>query len=181
MTLNQIIADVVTGIPQKRYEVLSNGWQACLAAGIFCGAFLGDRLPLLLYITIAIVFDAMWGINTAKKAKKFILSKLFTKSAIKIGAYFSVYALVALIEKGFTNGDFMVSSSIIAAILITSELWSILGHIAIAHPDFLVVKLLKRYLKGEMSKKLGIPETELDDMLNNKDKQNNNEENSSNT
>jgi hypothetical protein len=59
----------------------------------------------------------------------------------------------------------MLTSSVIASILITSELWSILGHIGIAYPDWLVIKLLKRYLKGEMSKKLDIPEEELDNIL----------------
>lgn len=165
MTLNQIIADVVNSIPQKIYEILSSWWGWLLTILVFCGTFLGDRLPLLVYIGIAVLFDALWGVSTAVKAKRFIFSKLLTKSAIKIAAYVSVYALVALIEKGFTGGDFMLTSSGIAAVLIASELWSILGHIGIAYPDFVVVRLLEKYLIGEMSKKLGIPEDELKEIL----------------
>lgn len=167
MNLNSIFTGVLSSIPQKIYEILSSGWGWLMTACIYCATFLGDRLPLLVYITIAVVMDACWGIATARKAKKFLLSKLIAKSAIKIAAYVSVYALVALIEKGFADG-FMVTSSVMAAILIASELWSILGHIAIAYPNFLATKILKRYLKGEMSKKLGIPEDELDEILNNK-------------
>ena len=165
MTLNRIFLDVVNSIPTKIHEVLSTTWGKFIAALIFCGSFLGDRLPLLWYIAAAVFIDALWGISTAIKAKRFIFSKFITKSAIKIFAYVSIYGVVALVEKGYTDGDFMVTSSIIASILITSELWSILGHIGIAYPDFLVVKLLRRYLKGEMAKKLGIPEEELDDIL----------------
>lgn len=165
MTLNKIFLDVVNSIPTKIYDVLSTTWGKILTALIFCGSFLGERLPLLWYITAAVFIDALWGIATAIKAKRFIFSKFITKSAIKIFAYVSIYGVVALIEKGYMDGGFMLTSSIIASILITSELWSILGHIGIAYPDWLVIKLLKRYLKGEMSKKLDIPEEELDNIL----------------
>ena len=166
MDISQVIIDVVNDVPRKMYDVLASGWGLICSCGVFIGTFLGDRLPLLVYIAIAVTFDGLWGVVTAKRAKKFIFSALIAKSAVKISAYTSIYGLIALIEKGFTNGEFMISSSVIAAILISSELWSILGHIGIAYPDFIVVKLLKKYLKGEMSKKLGIPEEELDDILN---------------
>ena len=165
MSLERIMADVVTNIPQKIYEVLSNAWGLVISSLVFCGTFLGDRLPLLWYITAAITLDAIWGVSTAIKNHKFVFSKLLTKSAVKIAAYVSIYALVALIEKGFIHNEFLISSSILAAILITSELWSILGHIAIAYPDWMVVGILKKYLKGEMSKKLGISEEELDKIM----------------
>jgi hypothetical protein len=173
MSLSQIITDVVNSIPQKIYELMSNWLGALLSAMVYCGLFLGSRLPLLAYIAKAVTIDGIWGIATARKAKKFIFSKLLAKSAIKIAAYSSVYGLVALIEKGFVGTDFTFSSSIIAAILIASELWSTLGHIAIANPDWLVVKILRLYLKGEMAKKLGIPESKLDEVLKgNEDKKN---------
>lgn len=171
MELNKIFADVADGILQKIYEAFSVGWKAISTGLIFCATFLGDRLPLLWYITIAVVVDALWGVSTSVKAKRFIFSKLLAKSAIKIAAYISIYALVALVEKGFTDGEFMFSSSIIAAVLISSELWSILGHIGVRYPDFMVIKILRKYLKGEMAKKLGIQEDELDEILyNNKTK-----------
>ena len=165
MSLQDIITDVLDKIPQKIYEVLSSGWGIALSCLVFVGTFLGDRLPLLAYIGIAVLIDGIWGVITSTRAKRFIFSKMLAKTAIKIAAYVSTYGLVALIEKGFTDGEFILTSSSIAAILIASELWSVLGHIGIAYPDFLPVKLLKKYLKGEMSKKLGIPEEELDEML----------------
>ena len=180
MNIVDVMREVVNDLPRKIYEVLSSVWGVICTCGIFIGSFLGERLPLLVYIAIAVTFDGLWGISTAKKAKKFIFSALIAKSAVKITAYASIYGLVALIEKGFTDGDFMITSSVIAGVLITSELWSILGHIGIAYPDFVVIKILKRYLKGEMSKKLGIPEEELDDILNKK-KDENTKENSSNS
>lgn len=164
MSLSDVGREVIENVPDKIYMVLSNGWGVILSTFLFICSFLGNRTPLLAYIGVAVLFDAIWGVVTAVKADRFILSKLLSKSAIKIAAYCSVYALVALVEKGF-DGEFMVSSSIVAAILISSELWSILGHIGLAYPDFLVVKILKKYLKGEMAKKLGIPESELDELL----------------
>jgi len=165
MTLMDVFKDVIGSVPAKIYDVLSTVWGKFITLLIFCGSFLGDRLPLLYYITIAIAIDGAWGIATALRNGRFILSTLIKKSAVKIFAYVSIYGIVALIEKGYTSGEFMITSSIIASILIASELWSILGHIGIAYPDWLVVKLLKRYLKGEMSKKLDIPEEELDKIL----------------
>lgn len=165
MTLEKIVFEVIDSIPQKIYEVLSNVWSLGFASLVFCGTFLGERLPLLIYISIAILIDALWGIRTAVKTKRFIFSKLITKSAIKIAAYVTTYALVALVEKGFIDNDFTLSSSIVAAILITSELWSVLGHISLAKPDWIVIEILKRHLKGEMSRKLNIDESELDEIL----------------
>ncbi len=165
MTLMDVFEDVISTIPTKIYDVLSTVWGKFITLMVFCGSFLGDRLPLLYYIAIAIAIDGAWGIATALRSGRFILSTLIKKSAVKIFAYVSIYGIVALIEKGYTSGEFMITSSIIASILIASELWSTLGHIGIAYPDWLVVKLLKRYLKGEMSKKLNIPEEELDDIL----------------
>lgn len=167
MNIQNQLLDIVVSIPQKIYEVLSNLWTALGAVIIFCGVFLGERLPLLAYIGVAVLVDCIWGVATAKKVGRFIVSKLIMRSALKIAAYVSIYGLVALIEKGFTDESFIISSSIVAAILIISELWSVLGHIAIAYPDFVVVRLLKRYLRGEIAKKLGIPEEEVDDILNN--------------
>ena len=166
MSLDRLIIDVVLSIPQKIYEVLSSVWGVVLSSLVFCATFLGDRFPLIVYIAVAILIDAGWGVATSVKTKKFIFSKLLSKSAIKIAAYISLYALVALAEKGFTGGDFMLTSSIIASILIAAEIWSTLGHIAIHSPNFVVVKILRKYLIGEMSKKTGIPEDELLKILN---------------
>lgn len=178
MSLSQIITEVANSIPQKIYETLSTWPGALMSSLVYCGMFLGGRLPLLAYIAIAVTIDGLWGVSTALKADKFIFSKLLAKSAVKIAAYSSVYGLVALVEKGFTDGNFMVGSSIIAAILISSELWSTLGHIAIRVPDWLPIKILKLYLKGEMAKKLGIPESKLDEVLSaDKNKHNNESKN----
>jgi hypothetical protein len=164
----QNFKSVMEALPIKVYDLLSNVWGWVITLFVAAGAFLGGRLPLLSYIGIAVLIDLLWGIATAVKAKKFILSQLIAKSAVKIFAYVSIYALVALAEKGIGE-DFLVASIAVGSVLITAELWSVLGHIAIAYPDWMVVRLLKRYLKGEMSKKLGIPEDELDKILYKKD------------
>ena len=168
MNLNTIFTEVLNSIPQKIYHSMSSIWGSIGTAAIYCITFLGDRFPLLVYIAIAVIIDGLWGISTARKAKKFVLSVLITKSAIKIGAYTSLYGLVALIEKGFSDG-FMFASSVMAAILIFSELWSTAGHIAIARPDLVATRIVKKYLAGEMAKKLDINEKDLDKILNKKD------------
>jgi len=164
-SMDRIFLDVWTSIPMKVYEVLSSVWGIVLSGLVFCGTFLGDRLPILGYIAVAVIIDCFWGVATAIRTEKFIFSRFIAKSAIKILAYVSIYGLVALLEKVFVNSEFTITSSIFASILISSELWSILGHIAIAYPDLLVVKLLRKHLKGEMSKKLDISEEELDEIL----------------
>ncbi len=172
MTLNEIIIDVVKEIPQKFYLVLSNWLSVTISAFLtFCGAWLGDRLPLLWYIGGAILIDALWGVITSIRANKFILSRLLAKSGIKIGAYVSLYAIVALAEKSFGDGDFMLTSSLLAGIFITSEGLSILAHIAIIRPDWPIIKILSKVLKGEMAKKLNLSESELDDLINSKKKE----------
>lgn len=165
MSIERIIFDTFQGIPAKIMAVLSNFWSWIMSVFVFIGAFLGDKLPLLAYISVAIVIDALWGISTARRAGRFIFSTLIKKSAIKIAAYASLYSLVALVDKAF--GDtFMITSTAMASILIVSEMWSILGHIAIAKPNLIAVKLLRKHLRGEMARKLGITEDEIEKIIN---------------
>lgn len=165
MSIEKIVFDTFHGIPMKIAAVLCNFWSGMLSVFVFIGAFLGDKLPLLAYISVAIVIDALWGISTARRAGRFIFSTLIKKSAVKIAAYASLYALVALIDK--SCGDtFMITSTAMASILIVSEMWSILGHIAIAKPNLIAVKILRKHLRGEMARKLGTTEDEIDKIIN---------------
>lgn len=174
MTLYQIIEDVVKDIPQKLTLTLSNWVGVALSAFFaFCGAWLGDRLPLLGYIGVAILIDAIWGIITSRRAGKFIFSRLLSKSGVKIGAYVSLYAIVALAEKSFGEGEFMLTSSVLAGVFIASEGLSILAHISIIAPDWSIIKLLRKVLKGEIAKKLGISEEEVDSIWSEKKEEKN--------
>lgn len=166
MSIEKMTFDILHNIPLKIASVLSNFWSGIVSIFVFIGSFLGDKLPLLAYISVAILIDALWGISTAKRAGKFIFSTLIKKSAVKIAAYTSLYALVALVDKAFGDA-FMITSTAMASILIVSEMWSILGHIAIAKPNMIAVKILKKHLRGEMARKLGISEDKLDEIIDN--------------
>lgn len=171
MTLADVLVEIVRDIPPKIYYAFSTvwGWLAVALAGL-C-AWLDIRVDYMLYIAIAITVDGAWGLYTAITHKKFIFSVLIAKSAAKIFVYASLYIIVALMEH-VVVGDPVFASSVIALILIFAEGWSVLIHVSINFPNLVAIRLIQKYFKGEMAKKLGISEDEMDDILKDKHDEN---------
>jgi hypothetical protein len=143
------------------------GWLISLT--IFISTYFGEARTNMGYIILAaICFDLGWGIASSMKRKQFVLSQCITKSAMKIAIYLSIFTMICLSEKGL-NEDWYISSRVGCAILCAAELWSVCGHILILSPNTPVVRLLSKYLQGEISRKLGIEESKIEEIMNNKE------------
>lgn len=61
--------------------------------------------------------------------------------------------------------DSVVPASVIGACIILVEFWSSCASMLILYPNFLFLRLMKKWLTGEIASKLGIPEDEVEQMM----------------
>ncbi len=168
MNLLTILIKTFDNLGVKILAALSSvgGWL--LSIIIFCSSYFGEsRSQMAIIVLVSICIDLGWGIASAVKRKQFVLSQCIVKSAMKIAIYWTIFTMICLSEIGL-NDDWFVGSSVACSILVAAELWSVFGHILILNPNTPAIRLLSKYLQGEMSKKLGIEETQLDEIMNNK-------------
>lgn len=119
--------------------------------------FGGVRLDMMKLVVIAVALDLGWGTWSSIKRKQWLCSTSVQSTIIKIIVYGTMFSIVAVIEKGISE-EFMWLSRLTCIVLCTSEAWSIFAHILIIKPNFPVIRLLRKVLAGEISKKLGITE-----------------------
>lgn len=143
----------------KIVVVAQNAFGWLLAVVALVAGYLGDSAMAFAGVGVAIVMDAVWGIIVAVKSKKFILSLLLRETVNKLFIYGTTLAMVLFIERSL-NEDWYIATRVVCAIASACELWSICANILIIKPNFPFVKLFRRYLIGEISKKIGISEDE---------------------
>lgn len=116
---------------------------------------------IVLFVTI---LDCVWGISRAIKDNKYTTSALMRDSVAKL----AVYGTLILAFIGFDKIGGMgssVSVTIVCSLIILVEVWSVLGNILIVYPEFPVLKLLNKYLVGEIASKLNCDPSEVEDAL----------------
>lgn len=118
-------------------------------------AFLGiERLWLIKLVIIALVIDLIWGTLSSIKLKKFLYSRFFIATLVKASIYGTLFSIMAVVESGFSP-EFTWFSRLTCIVICISEMWSIFAHILIVKPNFPIIKILKKALTGEITKKLG--------------------------
>ena len=137
-------------------------WCICTIAGFVAGY---EGMFFLLFFCV--IVDACWGIYNAVKAGKFVLSDLMRDTVGKILSYCSVFLVIIGIER-ILHIDSGICSAIVVGVIALTEVWSICGHILIRFPNLLFFRLLKPALIGEIARKLHIEETEVEQILNDK-------------
>lgn len=154
-----MVQNTLISIIEKIGVVTQNifGWM--LGAMALVVGYLGDSAMAFAGVGIAIVMDAVWGIIVAVKSKKFILSLLLRETMNKMFIYGTTLAMVLFIERSL-NEDWYIATRVVCAIASACELWSICANILIIKPNFPFVKLFRKYLVGEIAKKVGISEEE---------------------
>lgn len=164
MSKAKAVASVFLTLMAKIHNVYSHVIGYAISIGVFIATFFGDRIILWYYIMGCLAFDLFWGIWSASKLGNFTLSLCLSKTAMKLAIYFSLFTMVYLAETAFV-GNMQIATRAFCMILCSAEIWSTLGHILIVHPDTPIVKLLGKYLIGEISKKTGIPISKLKKQL----------------
>lgn len=138
------------------------GWW--LAVMVFASTYCGQQMVLVHYVLVCILVDMLWGIAAYIKVHKFVLSQAITKTAVKIAAYITIFTLVTMSEHVLSDSWF-IASRLTCTILCAAELWSSMGHILVVQPNMPIIKLLRKYLAGEISRKLGIPVDDVNEIL----------------
>lgn len=139
----------------KLAEVLSTIWGWVLALVLMAANFLAGYETMVGFTACAVVMDAVWGIASSVKQKRFAKSELARDSFNKLAVYGSVILLFILIDKllGVNNG---LTTSVICICIILVELWSMAASMLICFPHMPFLQLLKKALVGEIASKLRV-------------------------
>lgn len=159
-----IMDKVIGNILMKLESALSTilGWV--IASCVFVVNFVHDYSMCIMLVVISTALDLMFAIIRVNKMGGFTKSDLMRKTFDKVVVYGMALLLFIFIEKITVVMDGF-SVSIIGALIILTEAWSILGSLTILFPDVPFLKVLKYVLRGEMANKLKCDEDKVDDLL----------------
>lgn len=152
----------------KLSDILSHVAGVFTWIALSVGSLLAGYEAMFGLLFFCVLVDAFWGIYNAVRAGKFVLSDLMRDTVGKILSYCSVFLVIIGIEK-ILHIDSAICSAIVVGVIALTEVWSICGHILIRFPNLLFFRLLKPALVGEIARKLHIEETEVEQILNDKD------------
>lgn len=148
----------------KLMVVLSTvwGWLMCLL--LLIANFLAGYKMMVGFTVIAVVMDAVWGIASSLKQKRFTKSELARDSFSKLAVYGSVILVFILIDKllGVSNG---LTTSVICICIILVELWSTAASMLICFPHMPFLQILKKALVGEIASKLSVKPEDVETAL----------------
>lgn len=131
-------------------------------------AWLGSEGVSLLIVLVAIGWDLVWGVAVAVKQKKFVLSRLLRETMVKVLIYIGTLLIVLVCERSL-NENWGVLTRVVAVVAACIELFSAAGNILIIKPNFVFVRLFKKYLIGEIAEKLNIETHEAETIINNQE------------
>lgn len=160
---------IVSSFGVKMDEVLGSvwGWIITIACWV-CNYFAGEKLCFCA-VFVCILMDAVAGIWSAIKQKKYARSELFRDTCSKMIAYFGALIMVILMERliGFNidGTEANLFTGIVAAIICACEFWSTSASFLIINPKLMFFRLIRPALIGEISRKLGITEEDVKNAL----------------
>lgn len=154
MLILQIFATIVERIMLKLQELLSQSWGWVLSAAAFMLNFIAPVKYAFLAMGVAMTMDLLFGMISAWKQGKFILSQSVRDTPAKAIVYGGFMLVVYVAERIFGDDASLLTKGG-CALACACELWSMLGSALIIWPKMLFPKLLKLQLKGEIEAKLG--------------------------
>ena len=148
--------------------LLQSIWGRILLAVAWIAEFVCGYEFAIWSVIVAITLDLIWGVWASIVRGKFAKSELLRETISKMTAYMSGLLMFILAEKNLPGDSFFVVS-IIATIMVCTELLSMSANILIVNPKATFFKLLRPALKGEIANKLHVPEEKVDEILDHKD------------
>lgn len=139
------------------------GWVLAFCTGFV--AWLGNEGVSLLIVLVAIGWDLVWGVAVAVKQRKFVLSRLLRETMVKVFIYIGTLLIVLVCERSL-NENWGVITRVVAVVAACIELFSAAGNILIIKPNFVFIRLFKKYLIGEIAEKLNIGTDEAEVIIN---------------
>jgi len=155
-------------IIEKMSEVIKTpaGWIA--GFGLFLAdSFTGGKL-IIYTVVIASVLDLACGIAVSLKRKKFVLSELMRQTVEKIAVYGTVLLALLCIDRliaSDTSIDIAISAGIVGVVITLAETVSFTASLLILFPNNLFLCLFRKMLTGELARKLGCSEEEVDSII----------------
>lgn len=151
----EVYKTVYDRVVDKIHDYLTSSWGILLTGVGFIGSFLAPVKYAFLAVGIAILIDMAFGIVSAAKQKKPILSaearqNTFAKVLIYFGPLFVIFVL-----EGVFSGEAFYFTKLACVIAGGCELWSMLASALIIAPKMLFPKVLRLQLRGEVESKLG--------------------------
>lgn len=150
----QIFTLIVDRIVVKLQGMLSQSWGWAISAAVFFLNFIEPVVYSFISMGVAVGMDLLFGMMSARKQKKFILSQLIRDTPAKVIVYVGFMLVVYVAERNF-GSDVTLLTKGGCALACGCELWSMAGSALIIWPKMLFPKLLKLQLKGEIEAKLG--------------------------
>lgn len=166
-----MIGKLLTAIGNKLMYLLGTIWGKILLIVAWIIEFVGGYELAIWSVVVAITLDLIWGVWASIVRGKFAKSELMRETISKMTAYMSGLLMFILAEKNLSGDSFFIVS-IIATVMVCTELLSMSANILIVNPKIMFFKLIRPALKGEIANKLHVPEEKVDEILNNKDYKN---------
>lgn len=143
------------------YKLMTSTYGWLLAVISAVGTFFAPEKLSFLFVAVAILLDALFGIMVSASLGKFMLSKLMRVTFFKFTAYGAALAVWFMIETLAHDSNY-IAVKVVAGYALACEFWSMSASILILWPEATFFKILRRYLKGEIAAKLG---QQVDDIL----------------
>ncbi len=154
MMIVKVFMPTIERISLKLQEMLSHSWGLIITLIAYLLNFIAPVKYAFVAMGVAIVADLLFGILSARKQGKFILSQSGRDTPAKVIVYFGFMLVVYTTERIFSDNQALITK-IGCTLACVCELWSMLGSALIIWPKMLFPKLLKLQLKGEVESKLG--------------------------
>lgn len=168
--MTQTILLVLMNLGETITSILSTIWGKIIILALFIGSIFAPISNLFHIIVALTVLDAIFGINVAikKGGKGEILSSKLRVTVYKLFFYILFLVFAFFIEAELSTKSYL-TTKIIFAIMSGVELWSISANALILLPDIPFLRLFKKYLTAEISKKLNMSNEDVEKLLKNKD------------
>ena len=139
-----------------------SGWMTTL--GLFLISYFQPVLYIYWSMICLIACDAVFGIWVSMRKGSYATSYLGKETSWKILFYTVLFIAVTVFEKTF-GSEMNIGLLVTFAIAGAFELLSILANASILKPNLPVLRLFSKFLKGEIARKLGISEEDVEDAI----------------
>ena len=137
------------------------------------GLFLADAVSggrfIVYTVVVASVIDLACGIAVSRKKKEFTLSELIRQTVGKLAIYGPALLVFLCLDKMIaseTSLEIAITSGVVGAVITMAEAWSFSASLLILFPKNAFLRLMQKALTGEIARKLGCDEDEVNKILN---------------
>ena len=168
---------VLSNIGTSITALLSTLWGHFVVLLMFILGYFSSIAGLVHVVLALVVIDLVMGISVSVKinGKGSILSSKLRKTIFKMFFYLFFLVFTFLIEFQITGIE-CITPKIIFAVMASVELWSIASNALILSPNMPFLRIFKKYLAQEISKKLDLSRTEVEEFLDDNKETNEEEE-----